>query len=120
MRSMYWAIARPPGLVTAGVSGLCPGDERSRSDSTPLADRRDDLAGGVLLHVVAGTLHEHRPVVGEHPLPAPPLARAERGVAGRPHDQGGAGPEHGPPALDVRQEPAGPPGLPRGARPPAG
>src|ERR671927_1061609 len=104
MRSMYWAIARPPGLVTAGGSGLCHADERARSDSTPLADRRDDLTRGVLLHVVAGALHEHRSVVGEHLLPAPALARAERGVAGRPHDQRRAVGEDGKPALHFREE----------------
>src|SRR5919199_1297865 len=106
MRSMYWAIARPPGLVMAGVSGLCPGDERARSDSTPLPDRRDDLAGGVLLHIVAGALPEHRPVVGEHALPAAPLARAEGRVAGRPDDQRRPVGEHGEPALDTGQEAA--------------
>src|SRR4051794_37755201 len=55
--------------------------------SGPLADRRDDLAGRVLLDVVPCTLQLHGPVVAEDLLPAPSLRIAERDVAGRPQEQ---------------------------------
>jgi hypothetical protein len=53
----------------------------------PVADRSDDVLGGVLLDVVAGAVQQHGLVFGKQLLPAAAFRGMEREVFGAPYDQ---------------------------------
>src|SRR4051812_41549433 len=95
--------ARPSAITVRSAVAIAVEGIRSQAP-----DGRDDLVRRVLLDVVAGALQPDRAVVREQRLPAPQLARPERGIAGGPHQQRAAVAHARQVLLDLAEEwPAG-------------
>src|SRR3954453_11448424 len=87
-----WVMIVLSSAVTSTLGEVLPAVRfapLAGSGGVPVADRRDDLVGGVLLDVVAGAVERDRAVVGEELLPALALGVPEGDVLGGPDDQRG-------------------------------